>query len=133
MSKQLKSLLIVVPISFFLLGLNVFLYFLDTEFEPNAYMILSMILTSIWAFFIVPSLPYTIDWAKNYFNNLSFEQGFHLGYLLGRGWGVLAVILFLIASPFTGTMWFIQTIKAMKTSIKTNRNTTPDTNDIFDL
>jgi len=130
MKKQLKSLLIVFPLCFLTAGLTLLCFLLDPEFEPTPFIISSMILGSVWAFFLVPALPYTIIWVKNYFANMNFEQGFRFGYLLGCGWGVLAVLLFLIASPVVGTLWIVQTIKSCK---KTEHEPTCNENDVFDI
>lgn len=136
MSRQLKSLLIVIPICFVLAGLTVFLYLIDPAFEATWYVISSMALVTVWAFFIAPALPFTIAWVKKFFGNMNFEQSFRLGYLFGCGWGVLALLFFLIASPVSGTLWLIQTAKAVRSSAKENRERAKNPNesdDVFDL
>ena len=136
MSRQLKSLLIVIPICFVLAGLTVFLYLIDPAFEATWYVISSMALVTVWAFFIAPALPFTIVWVKKFFGNMNFEQSFRLGYLLGCGWGVLALLFFLIASPVSGTLWLVQTAKAVRSSAKENRERAKNPNesdDVFDL
>lgn len=136
MSRQLKSLLIVIPICFVLAGLTVFLYLIDPAFEATWYVISSMALVTVWAFFIAPALPFTIVWVKKFFGNMNFEQSFRLGYLLGCGWGVLALLFFLIASPVSGTLWLIQTAKAVRSSAKENRERAKNPNEsdnVFDL
>ena len=93
-------------------------------------------LVTVWAFFIAPALPFTIVWVKKFFGNMNFEQSFRLGYLFGCGWGVLALLFFLIASPVSGTLWLIQTAKAVRSSAKENRERAKNPNesdDVFDL
>lgn len=86
MNRQLKHLLLVIPSCFALSGITVLLYLLDAKFEVTPFIILSMVLASVFAFFIVPSLIFAVRWTVNYFGNLNFEQSFRLGYLFGCGW-----------------------------------------------
>ncbi len=113
-------------------GFTVFLYLIDPQFEANAFIVTSMVLVSVWAFFFVPALPFTVRWVKNYFENLNFQQSFRFGYFLGCGWGVIAVLLFLVASPVIGMIWFIQTIKSIRISFQ-NKRAQDMAEDIFDL
>lgn len=140
MNKYVKSLLTVVPICFVLAGTVVTLYLVDPKFEPTASVILSMTVATIWAFFIVPSLPCAINLVRQYFEKLNGRQnfaqafyiGFNIGYALGSGLGVLLFLLLLAMSPISGTMWFIQTVKALIAS-KRAQNNKPDESDVFDI
>lgn len=133
MNNKVKLLLIVIPVSFLAVGLTVLFYLIDPEFEVNAYKITSMVLVSVWAFFFAPTLPFAITWVKNYFDGLNFEQGFRVGYLLGRGWGIIVFLMFLIASPVIGTIWYIQTVKSLSQSHKNKRKSDIQDNEVFDI
>lgn len=136
MNKQIKNLFIVVPSSFVLLGLAVAAFLLDPSFTASVYIILSMVICSVWAFFFAPALMFSLVWIKNYFSGLSFEQSFRFGYFLGRGWGVLAVVLFLAVSPITGTVWYVQTVTEIIYDSKQKRQknlSSSDDCDVFDL
>ncbi|MCM1306042.1 MAG: hypothetical protein NC037_01265 [Bacteroides sp.] len=132
MNKHLKSLLIVTPICLALAGLSVLLYLIDPNFAPTADILVSMILVTVWAFFIVPSIPFAIRHAKNYFSKMDFRRGFHFGYLLGCGWGVMIFIIILFVSPITGTLWFADTIKSAVKDSHREKEITDDTPNIFD-
>lgn len=133
MSKRLKLLLTVFGASILSAGLNVLFYFLDPDFAASDMIVISMIFTTVWAFFLLPALLFTVVWVKNYFGNLDFAQSFRVGYLLGCGWGVLAVLLLIAVAPASGTLWYIQRIKTARASMKRSRTTDPDERDVFDL
>lgn len=134
MSNQLKNLLIVVPVSFVSAGLTVLLYLLDPEFEANSYVISSMVIVTVWMFFIAPAMPFAIVWVKNYFDKLDFSQGYRIGYLLGCGWGVVAFIFFLIVSPVIGTIWYVHTINEWRFERKKKRDAANNADgDVFDM
>lgn len=129
MNKQVKSLLIVLPICLVLAGLTIFLCFLDSTFVID-YLIIAIIL-SVWAFFIVPSVFYAIDWAKMRLKNAKPEQSFRIGYV----WGDVIFLLLIIIAPVTGILWFVKTIKEIVLSGK-NKNHIENSEieeDIFNL
>lgn len=129
MHKQVKSLLIVLPLCLVLAGLTIFLCFLDPTFVID-YLIIAIIL-SVWAFFIVPSVFYAIDWAKMCLKDTNPEQSFRIGYV----WGDLIFLLLIIIAPVTGILWFVKTIKEIVLSGK-NKNHIENSEieeDIFNL
>lgn len=129
MNKQVKSLLIVLPICLVLAGLTIFLCFLDSTFVID-YLIIVIIL-SVWAFFIVPSVFYAIDWAKMRLKDAKPEQSFRIGY----AWGDVIFLLLIIIAPITGILWFVKTIKEIVLSGK-NKNHIENSEieeDIFNL
>lgn len=119
MNKPTKQLIIILPICFALALLAILLYLLDPFFEPDLYRISSMIIVTLWAFFISPSLMFIVKIEKERLQNQTFEQAFKSGARIGLflGFGGL-IILCLIVSPITGTIWFIQTIKQITYSVK---------------
>lgn len=137
MNKKVKSLLIVFPSGILLAGLVVLFYLLDPDFEPDAYRVASLVIASIIAFFIIPTVLIAIKWIKKFCEKINFEQGvrsgLHIGLLLGAG-GI--IILCLLAAPVVGTIWFIQTIKEISSVIKEKRKNgecAAGKPDIFDI
>ena len=132
--KKIKQLLIVLTICVALAGLFVFLYFIDPSFIPDAYTVTSMVIVVCWAFFIAPSILFDVQLAIKYFGGKSPEQAFsagvRIGVILGFG-GILVASL--LASPITGILWYIDTIKKI---VEANRSQNqdadnPNENDIF--
>jgi len=108
----------------------------DPEFEANLYIVASTVLLAVVAFFIVPACLFAVGRVKNYFRNLTFEQSFRLGYYFGCGWGVVMFLFFLLISPVTGTVWFVQTIKEIKSTTASSRKLrtkSKDNDDLFNL
>lgn len=120
MNKYIKSLLIVVPICLVLAGVTVLLCLLDTSFANDK--IIMTILLSVWAFFIIPSVLYAINWAKTHLNNADPTRSFRIGWL----WGDLIFFGLIIVAPVSGMLWFVKTIKEILTSIKIKRKNCQD-------
>lgn len=134
--KRLKLLLIAVSVGLILSALIVCLYLTDPNFEFDFFPVFSMVLSSVWAFFVPLALPFTVSWVKEYFERLTFEQSFRLGYYLGCGWGVIVFILLLAFSPVIGTRWFVQPVKAVRSSEKNRKERSEKPtkeSDIFDI
>ncbi len=133
---KVKQLFIIFPLCFILAGLAVLLFLLDPAFIPDLYRITSMVIVVLWAFFIIPSLLFDINMIIERSKNETFEQSFRSGVRVGVffGFGGLIILSFII-SPLTGTMWFVQTIKAA-TAIKKKKELSEkptETPDIFDI
>ena len=133
---KIKQLLIVLAICIILAGAIVLLYLLDPAFIPDAYRVTSMAIVVSWAFFIIPSVLFAVQWAAKYFGGKSpehaFRDGVRIGVILGFG-GIL--VSSLLVSPVTGILWYIQTVKKIVIS-KKNKDQNHDNqneNDIFDL
>ena len=131
---KIKQLLIVLMICIILAGSAVLLYLLDPAFIPDAYRVVSMIIVVSWAFFIIPSILFDVQFAIKYFESKSpeyaFKDGVRIGVIAGFG-GIL--VLSLLVSPITGILWYIHTVKNIVLS-KKNKNQNSDTsneNDIF--
>ncbi len=129
MNRRLKLFLIVMLTCFALAGLSVGLCFLDNSFGVDKALIVGFI--GVWAFFIVPSVFYAIDWAKKLFNTVDPEQSFKVGYLFGD----LIFLFLIIIAPVSGLLWFVKTIKSIAATKRTNAVESPETNteDIFDI
>lgn len=128
MHKQLKSLLIVVPICLILAGLTVFLCLLDSTFDSGK--IIIAVVLSVWAFFIVPAVLYSISWATLHLNNADPARSFRIGYL----WGDLLFLFLIIVAPVSGVLWFIKTIKNIVLSGRNDKHidhSEIETEDIF--
>lgn len=121
MSKYLKVLLIVLSLSLLSSVLTVLLYLTDPEFKADFYTVFSMVLVTVWVFFLMPSFPLSLGWVKRYFADLSAERAFRLGYLFGTGWGVIAALMILIASPVSGSIWMIRMAKAARQEVEMKR------------
>lgn len=133
---KVKQLLIVIPICIILAGLAVLLYLLDPTFEPDFYHISSLIIVTVFAFFITPSCIFAFTAAKEYYKNETFEQSFRSGVRLGLYFGLAGlIILGIIVSPVTGTMWFVQTTKEIISHTKEKKEQTnkADGSEIFDI
>ena len=131
---KIKQLLIVLTIGIALAGSVVLLYLLDPTFIPDAYRITSMVIVVSWAFFIIPSILFDVQWAIKYFDGKSpeyaFRDGVRIGVIFGFG-GIL--VSSLLVSPITGILWYVQTVKKIVSS-KKNQNQHSDNsndNDIF--
>lgn len=130
--RKVTQLWIVLPCSLLLTALVVIAYFLDPSFVNDFYRLSSMIIAVLWAFFIVPSVLFAIILAKRFFQDRPNEEiyrvSFRIGVIFGYG-GLFALCL--IASPVTGTMWYVFTIKEIAAAEKKKRQNSDD--DIFDI
>ncbi len=132
--KKINQLLIVLTICIALAGLAVLLCLLDPTFIPDAYIVTSMVIVVLWAFFIIPSVLFGVQLAKKYFEDKSPEQAFsdgvRIGVILGFG-GTL--VLSLLVSPITGILWYIYTVKDIVLSKKSKNQYSDNQNehDIF--
>ncbi len=131
---KIKQLLLVLAICIIFAGSVVLLYLLDPTFIPDAYRVMSMVIVVSWAFFIIPSILFDVQFATNYFEgnpDHAFRNGVRIGAIMGFG-GM--VVLSLLVSPITGILWYIQAVKKIVLS-KKNQNqdsNSPNENDIFD-
>ena len=132
---KIKQLLIILTICIILAGFVVLLYFIDSDFVPDAYRIISMVIVVSWAFFIIPSILFGVRLAKKYFEGKSpehaFRDGVRVGVVLGFG-GFL--VLSLLVSPITGILWYVQIVKEIVLSKKNKaqHSEKSNENDIFD-
>ena len=131
--REIKRLLIVLTISIVLAGSVVLLFLLDPTFIPDAYRVASMVIVGLWAFFIIPTILFGVEFAKKYFEGKSpehaFRGGVRVGVILG-GSGI--IVLSLLVSPITGILWYITTVKNIVLSKKT-KNEHPDNSDANDI
>lgn len=129
MNQQIKSLLIVTPICIVSAGLTVALCFIDSAFVRDK--IITVILLSVWAFFLVPSVLYAIGWARLHLNHADPLQSFRIGWI----WGDLIFLGLIAVAPVSGLLWYIQTIKAVALSLKREKqkNSEIGKDDIFNL
>lgn len=131
---KIKQLYIVLSICPVLAGAVVLLYFLDPTFVPDAYGVASMAIVVSWAFFIVPSTLFGVRLAVKYFAcktpGFAFADGVRIGVIAGFG-GL--VVLSLLVSPVTGTLWYIHAVKEIVLSKKNKDRCSdvPNENDIF--
>ncbi len=129
-----KQLFIVLPIGCTLAGIVVGAYFLDPTFVADFYRLTSMIIATLWAFFILPSVLFAIAEGKRYFLRKSPEEAFRIGVFIGViGFGGLFALC-LLASPVTGMMWYVFAIReaiAAEKEKKAEKSRKDD--DIFDL
>lgn len=136
MNKKVKQLLIVLPISCILTSLAIISSLLDPSFVPDFYRLSSLIICTLWAFFITPTILFAINWIKDSCEKLTFEQAFRSGARIGvyLGFGGI-VILCLLLSPVIGVMWFVQTVKEINSTKKDNKTRSNDEveSDIFDI
>ncbi len=130
---KIKQFLIVLTICILLAGAVFFLFLLDPNFIPDVYHVTSMVIVVLWAFFITPSMLFGMQTAKNYFDGKSPEHAFRDGVRIGviAGFGGI-VVLSLLVSPITGTLWYIQTVKNIVSS-KTNQSKSSDDSDENDF
>ena len=133
---KIKQLLIVLTICFTLAGSAVLLYLLDPTFIADPYRVTSMVIVVFWAFFIIPSMLFDVQFAMKYFESKSPEYAFRDGVRFGviAGFGGI-VVASLLVSPITGILWYIDTVKKIVLS-KKNQNQYPDNsneNDIFNI
>ena len=130
---KIKQLLIVLTICILLAGSVVLLYLLDPTFIPDAYRVTSMVIVVSWAFFIIPSILFDVQIAIKYFDGKSpeyaFRDGVRIGVIAGFG-GIL--VLSLLASPITGILWYIQTVKNIVLSKKKKNSDNSNEDDSFD-
>lgn len=135
MKNKAKSLLIVLPFSFLLAGLTILCYLLDPAFEPDAYRVSSLVIVSIMVFFIIPTILFAIRWIQKICEKNTFEQGLRCGLLIGLLLGIGGIIILcFLASPVVGTIWYIQTIKEINSTIKEKRaERAADKPDVFDI
>lgn len=135
--KKLTQLLLVLPVCFLLAGLAVMCYLLDPAFIPDLYRISSMVVVVAWAFFIVPSLLFEAKAAIEYFKGETNEQAFRSGARIGVVFGLGGLlILCLLFSPVTGTIWFVQTIDRVVSDMKEKKRASKkekDDSDVFDV
>lgn len=133
MNKYLKSILIVVPVCMLAAGLTILLYFADPQFNFTVYQVLSMVLVTVWAFFVVPAVLFSVRWVKQYYAKIPPYVPTRMGfYIIRWGWGRFAFVLSLIFSPVTGSLWFVRMIKGSLLSVKEKRNRSEET-DPFQL
>ena len=132
--KRIRQLLVVLTICIALAGAVVLLYLLDPAFIPDAYRVTSMVIVTLWAFFIIPSILFDVQLAKKYFGEKSperaFRDGVRIGVVVGFG-GIL--VLSLLVSPITGILWYICTVKAIVSSKKNRSSDNSDEDDIFNI
>lgn len=135
MNKKVKSLLIVLPLSFLLAGLTILCYLLDPAFEPDAYRVSSLVIVSIMVFFIIPTILFAIRWIQKICEKNTFEQGLRSGLLIGLLLGIGGIIILcFLASPVVGTIWYVQTMKEISSTIKEKRaERAADKPDVFDI
>lgn len=130
--RKVTQLWIVLPCSLAFTALVLVAYFLDPSYVSDFYILTSMIIAVLWAFFIVPSVLFAIILAKRFFQDKPEEEiyrvSFRIGMIFGYG-GLFALCL--IASPVMGTMWYIFTIKEIAAAEREKRQTPDD--DIFDI
>ena len=79
MKKQIRLKLITGLISLFLVGILVYLFFLDRSLEWNGFKICSCIVSCIWIFFLMPSIVYFGYKIKNSDLEYSAKLGFYIG------------------------------------------------------
>lgn len=137
MNKKAKQLLIVLFFSFVLAGLSILSSLLDPTFVPDLYRISSLVILTLWALFIIPTILFAINWIKESCEKATYEQAFYDGARIGvcLGFGGIVILCFLL-SPVVGTIWFIQTIKEISSSIKAKRKQSEhstDTPNICDI
>ena len=120
---KIKQLLIVLTICITLAGSAVLLYLLDQTFILDAYRVTSMVIVVSWAFFIIPSMLFSVQFAVKYFEGKSpehaFRDGARIGVIVGFG-GIL--VSSLLVSPITGILWYIDTVKKIVLSKKNKNN-----------
>lgn len=136
MNRQLKQLLIVLTVCIVLSISAILLCLIDPTFVPDLYRITSMVIVTLWAFFIVPSLMFLVKVEKERLQNQTTDQAFKEGAGIGfyLGFGGL-IVLCLIVSPVTGTIWFTQTISRIISSAKMRKikKRQQDEPDVFDI
>lgn len=135
MNKKVKQLLIVLPLCCVLAGLAILSSLLDPTFIPDLYRISSLIILTLWSFFITPTILFVVNWIKASCEKTTYEQAFRRGALIGLYSGGI-VILGLLLSPAVGTIWFVQTIKEIILTIKANKKHSEhstDATDVFDI
>lgn len=127
MNKQLKLLLILTPICLVLAGLTLFICLIDSTFGTDK--IIITIALAVWAFFIIPSVLYAINWAKIHINNPDPARSFRIGMI----WGDLIFLLLIVIAPVSGTMWFVKAIRKITSSVKNKpvENSEIEAEDIF--
>lgn len=133
---KLKQLLLVLPLCLILAGFAVTLYLLDPTFEPDFYRITSMVIVTICAFFLPPSIAFAINYTKQLSQGQTFEESFKGGVRIGLYFGIAGLfILSFLVSPVTGGIWFAKTIQATASSIKAKKSHTNDFKEknIFDI
>lgn len=137
MNKKIKQLSIVLPLSFILASLAILSSLLDPYFVPDLYRISSLIILTLWAFFITPTILFAINWIKETCENETPEQAFRSGARIGVFFGIGGIVLLcLLVSPVVGTIWFAQTIKEISVNVKANKKRTEnstDNSEIFDI
>ena len=131
MSKKVQFF-IVLSIGFGLAGIVVGAYFLDPSFLSDFYHLTSMIIATLWAFFILPAVLFAIAAGKRYFSRKTPQEAFRVGVFIGVvGFGGLFALC-LLASPVTGTMWYVYAIKEIAEKAKRHSKHQND-DDIFQI
>ncbi len=132
--KKKTQVFIVLPIGLVLAGIVVGTYFFDPSFISDLYRLTSMIIATLWAFFIVPAVLLAITMGTRYFLSKSPQEAFRDGVLIGvLGFGGLFALCLLV-SPVAGMVWYVFAIReaiAEEKEKKAERSRKDD--DIFDL
>ena len=84
--------------SFLLTGIIILLYFLNKELEWSAFKIVSCVIASVYAFFLIPTIKYIINW----FRTLSIDEAFYAGFKIGY----YGIALLIILDPIIGIMYY---------------------------
>lgn len=125
-----KQLLLVGFGSLLLAGTAVVLFLLDPSFIPDFYRITSMVITVLWGFFFVPAVLLSVRFLLKKLALMSPEQAYRVGVRFGLilGFGGF-LVLCLVLSPVTGTMWYVFTVKDVVKDRKVKKR--PPEDDIF--
>lgn len=127
MNKQIKALLIVVPICFALAGIAVLVCLFDWSFDIDyAYMVASAVFVVVRAFFIVPAVLFALDWLKERLEGMDERRAYLMSFRAGYLWGGLILMLMYVFSPVIGCMWFVGTVKGAVKNKKTKTNENSD-------
>lgn len=134
---KVRQLLIVLPLSCLLAGFAILSFLLDSAFVPDIYRISSLVIVTLWAFFITPTILFAVNWMKGICEKVTDEQAFRVGARIGvcLGFDGIVILCFLL-SPVIGTIWFVQTIKEASSAINEKRlrsEQSTDAPDIFDI
>lgn len=90
--------LIILLLSAILIGISVFLFFIDQSLSWTTEKIISCVIVNVWLFFIIPALrnSYNLNRGKSY------EEWFKMGFAFGAS----GIAIPLILAPYFGLVYY---------------------------
>ena len=98
MHDRVRMKLIVLLLSTILIGISVFLFFIDQSLSWTTEKIISCVIVNVWLFFIIPAL-------RNSYN-LNRGKSYAEWFRMGLDFGASGIAIPLILAPYFGSVYY---------------------------